>query len=72
MSIPLTPVASSLARGIGYDEPTQTLAVEHHDKSVYHYHPVSPMMHRQLMSSKSKGAFLHAHVRGRIRHTQMK
>ena len=72
MSIPLTPVASSLARGIGYDAPTQTLAIEHHDKSVYHYHPVSAETHRRLMASKSKGSFIHDHIRGKVKHTQAK
>jgi hypothetical protein len=65
-------VASSLAAAVGYDEGTRTLGIEHHDGSVYHYHPVSKETHQALMRSRSKGSFLHQHVRGKINHVQIK
>ena len=71
-NIPLLPVISSLARSIGYDPETRTLAVEHHDRSLYHYKDVHPLQHQALMSSKSKGTYLHKNIRGKHAQIQIK
>ena len=68
----MQPVISGLAKKIGYDAPTKTLAVEHHDSSVYHYSGVHPLTHAALMNSPSKGKFLHRNVRGKHSHVQIK
>ena len=65
-------VTSSLADAIGYDEGTRTLGVKHHDGSEYTYHPVSKETHQALMKSKSIGGFLHKHIRGKIKHVQIR
>lgn len=73
-SIPLIPVSppSSLARSLGYDGQTHTLAVEHHDNTVYHYDGVSPAKWDALRNAASVGSYLHKHIRGKHTHTQVK
>lgn len=70
--IKLQPVISDLAKRIGYDRQTSTLGVEHHDGSVYHYSGVTPLKHSALMAAPSKGSFLHKHIRGKHKHTQIR
>jgi hypothetical protein len=68
----MVPVVSSLASHIGYDGETRTLGVQHHDGSVFHYSDVHPLTHQALMSSPSKGTFMHTHIRGKKPHKQIK
>ena len=66
-SIPLSKVSpkSELAHSIGYDAVTRTLAVKHHDGSVYHYSGVPDHKWRGLQNAKSKGSYIHDQIRGK-------
>lgn len=50
IEIPLTPVQSNQVKAVGYDAPTQTLAV-------------SPDLHQQFMEAESKGTFFGTHIK---------
>lgn len=51
-------VGSSNIVAIGYDPPSQTLAVEFKGGAVYHYGNVGVPMHDALMRAESKGKVL--------------
>ena len=57
--IPLTPVVSSTIAAIGYDEPSQTLAVRFKRGELYHYTNVPPAIHAALLDAESLGSYLH-------------
>lgn len=65
----MVPVTSSQISKIGYDEETQTLAVEFKAKggsgSLYHYSDVSPETHAAFMKAESKGTHLGKHIKGK-------
>lgn len=63
--IALVPVESSQIDRIGYDENSQTLAVQfkHGARAIYHYPEVSPEAHRAFMGAESKGVFFRDHIK---------
>lgn len=68
--IPMTPVSSSHIRSIGYDERTQTMAVQFKDGETYNYWGVPPLIHADLLTAPSKGKFFRQAVKGRFRTTK--
>jgi len=56
-------VASSNIASIGYDEGTETLAVEFLNGTVYQYYNVPVNMYEQLMQAASKGRFLNTYIK---------
>lgn len=66
------PVKSKNVAAIGYDPATQTLGIRfHNESSDYFYEHVPPALHVEFMKSESKGAFLHARVRGQFNHRKV-
>lgn len=65
------PVNSSNVSSIGYDVDGQVLEVEFHNGSVYQYAGVPPSEHEALMTSDSKGKFLHANIKSRYSCTKL-
>lgn len=65
-----TPVSSKNIKSIGYEN--YLLEVEFLDGSVYHYYDVPENIYRSLMSAKSHGEFLAAHIKGRFRYKKIK
>lgn len=65
IEIPLTPVQSNQVKAVGYDAPTQTLAVTftRGPWTIYQYPNVSPDLHQQFMEAESKGTFFGAHIK---------
>lgn len=70
MPIPQTPVRSALIRSAGHDAETSTLALTHHDGSVYHYADVPAHKFQRLLTAPSIGAYIHQNIRGFHPHTQ--
>lgn len=56
-------VASSNVVSIGYDSGAETLEVEYKNEGIYQYYNVPEPLYQQLMSSDSKGKFLHAYIK---------
>jgi len=56
-------VASSNVLSIGYDGTTETLEVEYTNQAVYQYYNVPEPLYQQLMTSDSKGQFLHVYIK---------
>lgn len=65
------PVSSSNVSSIGYDADVQILEVEFRNGSVYQYSGVPPSEHEALMSSDSKGKYLHANIKTRYSCTKL-
>ncbi|MGS0682847.1 KTSC domain-containing protein [Shewanella sp. 125m-7] len=57
-----TPVDSSNVVSVGYDEGTSTLEVEF-NSGLYQYFEVPAYVYEELMSSDSKGSYLHRNVK---------
>ena len=62
-----TPVNSSNAAAIGYDQASLTLEVEFKDGSVYQYFDVPETVYQELMRASSIGKFLHANIKNSYR-----
>lgn len=70
LAITITPCESSQISGFGYDESTQTLAIQFPGRgvtpgSVYHYAAVPPGVFAEFKASESKGKFFGSQIRGR-------
>jgi len=63
-------VASSSIRSAGYDARTRTLEIEFIDGAVYRYFDVANGVYRALMSARSKGQFVNAHIRDAYRYRE--
>jgi hypothetical protein len=62
-AIALTPIQSSNISGHGYDEASQTLAVQFNSGKVYHYAGVEPGVAKDFADAESKGSFFAKNVR---------
>ena len=71
MEIPLTPCTSSRIAAHGYDQATNTLALQFKKKgdngeqvpgAVYQYANVEPELYRDLCAAESKGKFFGEHI----------
>lgn len=65
-------VASSNLRAVGYDAEEQTLEVEFHSGSIYHYFNVPEYKYEGLMRASSKGGYLNDHIKGVYRYRQIR
>ena len=65
------PVKSSNVSSVGYDPKSKTMEVEFKDGSIYHYHGVDSTTHSDLISAKSVGKYIHAHVKGQYKHSKI-
>lgn len=61
------PVDSEAISSVGYDAATETLEVEFITGRIYHYHGVSPGMHRSFLTAQSLGVFFNHHIRDAYR-----
>lgn len=66
----MNPVDSSNIKAVGYDEATQTLAVEFRDGGLYHYHSVGAHHAPRMTSAESCGAYFHKHIKNAHRVTK--
>lgn len=67
-----TAVQSSNLKSVGYDLDSKTLEVEFQDASVYQYSNVPQAHHDGLMQARSKGAYLHRHIRNAYSYKRVK
>lgn len=63
-------VDSSNLVAVGYDEETATLEVEF-NSGIYQYFDVPSYVYEELMSSGSKGSYLHQHVKSTYDYAQI-
>lgn len=71
MIIPLTPVDSSQIHAVGYDGPSQTLAIQFKGGassrspigSLYHYQNVPTDVHSGLVSAESIGSYFGKNIK---------
>lgn len=61
--IPMTEVQSSNIAGIGYDKKAKILQIQFNTGRTYHYFPVEPMMHRELIDASSIGGYFHENIK---------
>lgn len=61
--IPLARVTSSNISRIGYDEASQTLAVQFSNGTVFHYGSVSAAEHEALMKTESVGSYFARNIK---------
>lgn len=59
-------VSSSNVAQIGYDPIAQKLGVKFRTGAIYYYLGVPESVYRAFLNSSSKGAFVHAHLKGRF------
>jgi hypothetical protein len=64
----MVPVTSSNLKAVGYDADAKELHVQFKNGGHYSYAGVPPEKHRALMAAASKGAHLHAHIKGQHPH----
>jgi hypothetical protein len=64
--IPREPVVSSNIASIGYDAPTETLAVQFQRGHIYHYAGVSVEFLDRFKTADSMGRFYSEHIRGKF------
>ena len=69
--IAMTPVESSTIAAIGHHAPTSTLRVAFIRGGVYDYAGVSPYTYAAFMNAKSKGTYLHNHIKPHYTATKM-
>jgi hypothetical protein len=67
--IKINRVKSSNIAGLGYDEHTQTLAVQFSNGGTYHYHDVALTDFHALAGADSIGGHFSKHIRGTFKHT---
>ena len=60
------PVVSSNIKSIGHCGRSETLEIEYLDGGVYQYDQVTAGIHQELMQARSKGQYMHAHIKGRF------
>ena len=65
-----TSVDSSNLVSVGYDEGTSTLEVEI-NSGLYQYFEVPASVYEELMSSNSKGSYLHQNVKNTYNYEQI-
>lgn len=68
LTIGLNPVRSSNVESVGYDAPTQTLAVQFKGGKVYHYFDVPQEVHSGFGKAESVGKYIGANVVGKFKH----
>lgn len=61
--IPLTPVTSSRIAAYGYDEKTNTLAIEFPGGAVYHYDNFTAKDWEEFQKAESKGSHFHHRIK---------
>lgn len=66
IKIPLTPVASSNIRAVGYDTETQTLRVQFGNGQCYDYPKVPAELHQEFIQAESVGSFFHRNIRTKV------
>lgn len=66
-----TPVSSSNIAAIGYEPESGVLEVEFINGAVYSYSGVPLGEYEGLMSSDSKGKYLHANIKGRYPYSKL-
>jgi hypothetical protein len=59
-------VKSSNLIGIGYDDKSETLAVQFKSGTTYHYSGVSRDQYEALKAAESVGKMYHANIRGKF------
>ena len=59
-----TLVLSSALAKIEYDEPQKLLELEFRDRTIYRYRNVPARIHRELLTSESKGEYFNRMIRG--------
>jgi ribosomal protein L33 len=64
-------VTSSNIASIGYDAPSEQLAVEFKNGHVFHYFGVTADLAQQLDAAESKGRFYVTHIKGRFEAERM-
>lgn len=64
-------VSSSNVSAIGHDGDASVLRVEYTDGSIYQYHGVPPAQFRGLLRARSKGGYLHRHIKGHYPFTKL-
>lgn len=64
-TIPMRPLASSSLKAYGYDEASQTLAVEFKNGRTYRYPGIAPEAAAGLATAKSAGRYVNELLRGR-------
>lgn len=73
--IALAAVISSQIAAIGYDEPTQTLAIQFNEKEptgrTYYYAGVPPEQFEDFKGAASKGSFFHRGIKGHYAYTRV-
>jgi hypothetical protein len=66
MAITLQPVQSSNLKAVGYDNDSQTMAVQFLNGNIYHYDAVPQSVYDNFMADDSKGSFFSKFVRGKF------
>lgn len=69
--IPLKAVTSSQIEAIGYDAPTNTLAIKFKTGGLYHYADYPQKHWDQFSAAESVGSFFHKNIRGQFTHTRL-
>jgi hypothetical protein len=69
MQITRNPVKSSNVKSVGYDEKSQTLAVEFAGGGVYHYSGVGAKDYAAMGKAESIGKHIAAHIRPKFKAT---
>lgn len=62
------PVSSTNIASIGYDAQSMTLEIEFSSGTVYQYFDVPEAVHKELISSDSKGQFFANQIKGGYRY----
>jgi len=65
------PVSSSVLVSVGYDDETNTLALEFHNGKVYRYFEVQPFVHSELLAANSLGGYFARHIRDQYPYEQV-
>lgn len=58
-----TDVESSHIKSVGYDRDSRVMEIAFHSGKTYSYEGVPEVIHKGLMSSKSKGRYHHLYVK---------
>lgn len=67
----LEPVSSSNLEAVGYDSPSETLAVRFKSGRIYQYFDVPKHIHASLMAAESKGGYLNREIKGAYRYARV-
>lgn len=62
-SIPLTPVASSNVKAVGFDPDRQIIAVEFNSGGLYYYEGCDQKLYDDLLAAGSIGRFVHTFLK---------